>query len=115
MAVALALMTNVKASVIEVMVAPAGMPVPVMAMPGTSPTVLPTVTFGEPVVRAPPVSVADKPSVPPVTVAAPVELSKSTPPDLTVRVPPSVSVWAPASFKELIDSAPVTLRSAVDR
>ena len=115
MAVALALMTNVKASVIEVMVAPAGMPVPVMAMPGTSPAVLPTVTFGVPLVRAPPVSEADKPSVPPVTAAAPVELSKSTPPDLTVRVPPNVSVWAPASFKELIDSAPVTLRSAVER
>ena len=115
MAVAAALMTNVVASVIAVMVAPAGMPVPVMAMPGTSPAVLPTVTVAEPVFRAPPVSEADKPSEPPVTVADPVVLSKSTPPDLTVRIPPSVSVWAPASFKELIDSAPVTPRSAVDR
>ena len=44
-------------------------------------------------------------------VAAPVELSKSTPPAPTnvltgvppsVRVPPSVTVWAPASFSVLI-------------
>ena len=51
----------------------------------------------------------------PVMVAAPVELSNSTPPEVTVRTPPSESVWAPASFKELTDSAPATMRSAVER
>ena len=60
-------------------------------------------------------SEAEAPRVPPVMVAAPVLLSKSTPPELTVRIPPKVSVWAPASFKELTVSAPVTPKSAVER
>src|SRR3954469_9049240 len=43
-AVALALRTNVVPLVMEATTAPAGMPVPVTAMPGTKPFVLPTVT-----------------------------------------------------------------------
>ena len=54
-AVALALSTNWVAFVTEAMVAPAGMPVPVMSMPGARPVVLATVTLAEALVVAPPV------------------------------------------------------------
>ena len=55
-AVALALRTKVRPSVTEATTAPAGMPVPVIAMPGASPAVLPTVTIGLPLVVAAPAS-----------------------------------------------------------
>ena len=61
-------------------------------------------------------SVLEAPRVPvPVMVAAPVLLSKSTPPEALVRSPLSVRVWAPASLSEFTLSAPATVRSAVER
>ena len=61
-------------------------------------------------------SVAEAPRAPvPVMVAAPVLLSKSTPPVPLVRSPLSVRVWAPASLSEFTVSAPATVRSAVER
>jgi hypothetical protein len=58
---------------------------------------------------------ASAPSWLPVIVAAPVLLSKSTPPVVLVQRPPRVIVWAPASLRELTDWAAVVVTSAVLR
>ena len=55
------------------------------------------------------------PSWLPVMSAAPVLLSKRTPPVVLVRIPPRVIVWAPAIFRELIDWAAVVFTVALLR
>ena len=64
------------------------------------------------------VMMTSEPSAPswlPVIVAAPVLLSKSTPPVVLVSTPPRVIVWAPASLRELTDWAAVVVTSALLR
>ena len=89
---ALALSTKVLSFVTESTVAPAGIPVPVTAIPGKIPTVLATVTLAEPLVVEPPEREMAGLIDPPVIVAAPVLLLKSRPPVPMTREPPRAKV-----------------------